>query len=321
MARSESRLGSCRVDVTHLQPFTDALTWHITEVVHQLDSGGLWLQARIDCDEAAVLRLSSMDHDSYEEVLPGGNSSREVVRVGDTVHRPAMPWSSSVDALLLHLQKIGFQGAPRALGYDEAGRQVLSFVEGYVDPDPSDLDDSRLVEVGRMIRSFHDASATFVPPSDATWGVVITPDREDLICHHDLAPWNLVRTSTQLTFIDWDGAGPGSRLWDLAYAAHGFVPLSPDASLSDEVASRRLAALVDGYDLSRRDRARLVDMLGPRVLSMYELLKRGRETDTQPWSKLWDEGHGEVWLAHAFYVQGKRNVWAAALNVSNDFTD
>jgi hypothetical protein len=27
-------------------------------------------------------------------------------------------------------------------------------------------------------------------------------------------------------FIDWDGAGPGSRLWDLAYAAHGFVPLA-----------------------------------------------------------------------------------------------
>jgi hypothetical protein len=26
-------------------------------------------------------------------------------------------------------------------------------------------------------------------------------------------------------FIDWDGAAPGSRLWDLAYAITGFVPL------------------------------------------------------------------------------------------------
>jgi hypothetical protein len=26
-------------------------------------------------------------------------------------------------------------------------------------------------------------------------------------------------------FIDWDGAGPASRLWDLAYAMKGFVPL------------------------------------------------------------------------------------------------
>ena len=168
-----------------------------------------------------------MVRDSHEEALLGGNSSRDVVRVGATIRRPAMPWSASVDALLLHLQKVGFEGAPRPLGYDEAGRQVLSFVEGFIDPDPSDLDESRIAELGRMIRRFHDASATFVPSSDAIWNVVITPPEEDLICHNDLAPWNLIRTSTQLTFIDWDGAGPGSRLWDLAYAAHGLVPLSP----------------------------------------------------------------------------------------------
>ena len=55
-----------------------------------------------------------------------------VVRVGDTIRRPAMPWSSSVDALLAHFREVGFDGAPRALGYDDAGRQVLSFAEGFV---------------------------------------------------------------------------------------------------------------------------------------------------------------------------------------------
>ena len=157
-----------------------------------------------------------------------------------------------------HLREVGFDGAPRALGYDETRRQVLSFVEGLVDPDPSDLDVARVTEEGTLIRCLHDASNTFFPPTDATWNVAIAPDWEDLICHNDLAPCNLVRTPTQLTFIDWDSSGPGSRLWDLAYAAHGFVPLSPDTSRCDDVAGQRLAALVEGYDLDQEERASLL---------------------------------------------------------------
>lgn len=243
-----------------------------------------------------------------------------VVRVGDTVRRPARPWSASVDALLAHFREVGFEGAPQARGYDEAGRQVLSFAEGFIDPDPSDLDISHLADVGRVIRRLHDASSSFIPPPDAMWNVAITPDRDDLICHHDLAPWNLVRTPDTLTFIDWDGAGPGSRLWDLAYAAHGFVPLSPNVPFSDEVAGQRLAALVQGYGLDQVERGRLVNLLGPRIRSMYELLRSGHETGTQPWSRLWNEGHGAVWLADVVYIENRRSSWATALGIDSDST-
>jgi hypothetical protein len=266
------------------------------------------------------LRWSSVSQDPHQESPLSGNVTIGVVRVGDTVRRPAMPWSTSVDALLVHFREVGFEGAPRALGYDESGRQVLSFVEGLVDPDPSDLDVSRLTEVGRLIRCLHDASSTFIPPADTVWNVAIAPDKEDLICHHDLAPWNLVRTPTELTFIDWDNAGPGSRLWDLAYAAHGFVPLSPDASISDEVAGQRLAALVEGYGLDAEERGLLVDMLGPRIRSMYELLSSGHETGTQPWIRLWNEGHGTVWLADTAYVDERRSIWLSALGLTTDST-
>jgi hypothetical protein len=254
-----------------------------------------------------------MEHDAREEPLAGGNSSADVVRVGDTVRRPAMPWSTSVDELLLHLERVGYEGSPRALGYDEQGRQVLSFVEGFIEPSPVDLDLARVRDVGALIRAFHDAVSTFVPPLHAVWNVLITPDSTEIIGHHDLAPWNLVRTNAALTFIDWDGAGPGSRLWDLAYAAHGFVPLGPHAHFSDDMAAARLAALVDGYSLDSTQRVELINMIGPRIRSMYDFLQRAHESGVEPWTTLWSEGHGDAWRANALYAEQRRTVWENAL--------
>ncbi|OYV66164.1 MAG: hypothetical protein B7X07_00380 [Actinobacteria bacterium 21-64-8] len=158
----------------------------------------------------------------------------------------AQPSTESVNALLTHFARVGVPGVPRFLGYDERGRQILTYVAGSANPDPSDLGPEDLARVGQLIRSLHDAADSFVEPEGARWNVLITPDESTLICHHDLAPWNLVRGAGTMTFIDWDGAGPGSRLWDLAYAAHGFVPLSPRAELTLDEAARRLRALVEG---------------------------------------------------------------------------
>ncbi|MER5641060.1 phosphotransferase [Kitasatospora sp. NPDC002227] len=84
-----------------------------------------------------------------------------------------------------------------------------------------------LVAVARLVRDFHQAVVGFTPPPDARWQQLIPPEGDGIIAHHDLAPWNLVANGAgSLAFIDWDGAGPGSRLWDVAYALHGFVPLS-----------------------------------------------------------------------------------------------
>ena len=64
--------------------------------------------------------------------LEGGNVSSGVERVGDTVRRPAGVWTPAVHALLHHLHTVGFQGAPRPLGLDEQGREVLTFIPGTV---------------------------------------------------------------------------------------------------------------------------------------------------------------------------------------------
>jgi hypothetical protein len=63
-----------------------------------------------------------------------------VVRVGDTVRRPIGPHTAAVHALLSYLHAAGFAGAPRPLGIDEQGREVLSFIPGTVPwPDRFDL--------------------------------------------------------------------------------------------------------------------------------------------------------------------------------------
>jgi Ser/Thr protein kinase RdoA (MazF antagonist) len=251
--------------------------------------------------------------------LAGGNVSDGVVRVGDTVRRPAGPWTPAVHALLSHLHDVGFDGAPRPLGLDELGREVLTFAPGRtIWPDRFDEvgPAARLARVAHLIRAFHDAVARFTPPPDAAWQVVIPPEDDgggEIIAHHDLAPWNLVTDGDAWTFIDWDGAGPGSRLWDLAYAVRAFVPLSADPAWQRSDAAARVRVFADAYGLDEEQRRRLAPMLARRSRAMYDLLAHGRATGTQPWARLWADGHGETWRRDSEYAAEREGDWLAAL--------
>ncbi|MBT8227583.1 MAG: phosphotransferase [Dactylosporangium sp.] len=243
--------------------------------------------------------------------MTGGNVADAVVRIGATVRKPATAASPAVRALLVHLSAAGFAGAPRALGSDESGRQVLEYVPGSIAEAMPAMDLAELRRLGRLIRRLHEAAASFRPPEGARWDVVVPPDRQELVCHNDLAPWNLVRDGRRWVFIDWDGAGPGSRLWDLGYAAQGFVPLR--AGGDPAVDARRLRALVDGYGLDPGERRRLPAAMGGHTRGMAEVLERGARTGRQPWARLHAEGHGAVWAGAADYIDAHRGVWAAAV--------
>jgi hypothetical protein len=64
-------------------------------------------------------------------VLAGG-SVTSVERVGATVRRATGPWTPAVHALLRHLAARGFPTAPRVLGIDDGGREMLTYLEGEV---------------------------------------------------------------------------------------------------------------------------------------------------------------------------------------------
>ena len=130
-----------------------------------------------------------------EEHLEGGRVSK-VTRVGDTVRRPRRPWSETTQQLLAHLSANGFRGVPEPQGFDTDRREVLTFIEGQVGtgvPESFVWSNETLTEVGRMLRSMHDASVGFVSRRDVVWQTIEpAPVRPEVICHNDVAPWNTV---------------------------------------------------------------------------------------------------------------------------------
>jgi len=98
--------------------------------------------------------------------LTGGTANRGlVVRSGQTVRRPQRPNSDAIHALLGHLEEAGFDGAPRFLGTDVRGREVLSYISGeaVTPPYPAwSLTDAALRSVAELLRRYHEAVAGFV---------------------------------------------------------------------------------------------------------------------------------------------------------------
>jgi hypothetical protein len=219
-----------------------------------------------------------------EEPLAGGRTSPGVVRIGQAVHRPVRRWTTTVHKVLRHLERVGFTEAPRVLGFDDAGREVLTFLEGETTgeaPWPAWVPaDETLAQVGSWLRRLHDATADFVPPRDAEWFAGQRWRPGSVIGHHDAAPYNAVWRRGQLVgFVDWDVAGPSSREFDLAFSALMWVPLLvpgsawPMACRPVGERHRRLHLLLDGYGYDD-DRSAFREAVASRARRNAEVIRR-----------------------------------------------
>ena len=235
-----------------------------------------------------------------EEKLTGGNVAESVVRLGATVRKPATMASPAVHAFLRHLHSKGYSGSPQVFGIDEQGRQILEFIPGAAGHggDRSTLTDLR--RIGLLIRELHDAAASFQSPTGATWDSFSSPDGNEIICHNDLAPWNLVRGTDRWAFIDWDNAAPGTRLWDLALATISFPPVEPDCDLY--AAAESIHALASGYGLEPSGYGNLLTQMTRRARASSDLLTDGARTGQQPWARLYAEGHDRYWGPVSNYI-------------------
>ncbi|MGH3680148.1 MAG: phosphotransferase enzyme family protein [Natronosporangium sp.] len=236
------------------------------------------------------------------------------VRRGSTVERATGPGAGNTHALLEHLHARGFELAPRLLGHsDEGTRETLSFLEGDTGYPPLAAElrsEEALVNVARAIRRLHDASQGFVPPEPDRWGGhdYAIPVAADCIGHRDLAPWNIVFNGVQVVgIIDWDFAGPTSRAFDAAYAAHQFVPFHPAEGLvawgwdtePDRAARLRLFADAYGPPLTASE---LVDLAALRLLSIGAHIEARIRAGDAAFAVHRDEDHGSGYRAAAAYI-------------------
>ena len=200
-----------------------------------------------------------------KEIPLAGGDVNPVVRVGDTVRRPRGP--AAVRALLEWYERAGFDGAPRFLGFDEQGREVLSFVEGEPAFAPVPYGDAIVEAIGRLLRRAHDAQEGFVPPASDWDDHVPGPGPGEVIGHCDLFWTNVIfRDGLPSALIDWELAAPTTRVLDVALAATYWGGVRVDRQLREwglplERRGERLRLLCDGYGLEARARARLLDEL------------------------------------------------------------
>ncbi|WP_315968658.1 phosphotransferase [Arthrobacter sp. PM3] len=187
---------------------------------------------------------------------------------------------------------------------------MVEYVEGTLAMDQSPLGNDDLRRVGRMIREIHDASEATVIANPGGWKMLLPAENPDLMCHNDLAPWNLIM-GERWVFIDWDGAGPSTRLWDLAYAAQSFGQLVHGQPVAE--AAIRLGAFADGYAADDSLRKALPAAMAKRATAMFNLLKSSNETGFQPWAAMYLNGHGDHWRTAAEYVAHNQEAWAHAL--------
>jgi Phosphotransferase enzyme family len=202
---------------------------------------------------------------TIERPLNGGEVTGGVVRVGSTVRRWPAPNAEFAHQLLMYLDGVGFDAVPRYLGSDQQGREILSFVDGWVPPglEYGAWSEGQLIAAARLLRRFHDVTSR----SPLAGG-------NEVVRHGDPNPTNMVwRNGTPIALLDFDNARPGTRIDDIAYMCWMFVTSGQDEGMVGlRLRGRRPALICDAYGLS--ERGQLFDAIIDQQAAAAELVLR-----------------------------------------------
>lgn len=211
-----------------------------------------------------------------------------IIRIGNEVHRPTGWWTPAAHELLKYLEKVGFKYSPRVLGFDDKGREILSFIEGESGKDGwvKIINDDGLRKYANLLREYHTAVADFRPSVESEWAYAKGGVKDgEIICHGDFGVWNIVWQGAEpIGIVDWDFVLPAKPRYDVLYALEYAAPFRDDeASIKwhhfSEVPDRkhRIKVFAEAYGLT--DIGDIVDDVAAlqRTVGKHEeyLAKRG----------------------------------------------
>jgi thiamine kinase-like enzyme len=193
------------------------------------------------------------------------------VRVGNTIRRAVGPNTELVHRVLRHLEAAGVRWAPRALGIDDEGREILSWIPGATVAATKEVD---LDELARMVRRLHDLTAGFV-------------EGHECVIHDDLQPRNVVvRHGKPVGIIDWEQARPGRSVEDVANLCWSFVEPAPERRCED--IGLRWRRVAEAYGLEAR--GDLVPTILARMSKCAEDIERQASRGSVRHRRLADHG-------------------------------
>jgi hypothetical protein len=263
-----------------------------------------------------------MSNHENEEKLTGGNISN-VYRSRDTVRRELKPESPNIHKLLKHLEDKGFSYAPKFLGIDEKGRERLSFIEGEAGHYPLKKymwSDDVLIEIAKMLRLYHDSVSDF--SFDDSWqSIDNTPQQFEVLCHNDFAIYNIIFNHERpIGIIDFDVAGPGPRLWDIAYTLYTCVPLSRfylsetdekkvyyDSLQHANRVKQRVILFFESYGEGIEEN--YLEMVLLRLVGLCKTITRKASEGNIAFQKMIDEGHPEHYQNDIKFIREHGKEW------------
>lgn len=256
--------------------------------------------------------------------LVGGNMS-SVFTDGSVIYKERKPQSETIQRLLLHLQYKGVLFCPKALGFHETNREMLSYVKGntiedYPQTHSIEIKLNAVKRAASMLREFHDATLDYTKQEDDIWFLNYDGDLpKEVICHNDFAPYNVTfENNFPIGLIDFDTACPAPRVWDIAYAVYRFVPLGKsvfdfntgsyrDYDEAKDCEERKLLLNIFLSAYGYNDN--IGDYVVQRLLALVSLFDEECEKKNPVFIKMKQDGHQDFYINEIEFIRHNIYRW------------